>query len=1077
MFRQGNQFIVSEPDNEEEFLKNWEENIISSDDFDTEESGEYPENIQDHDLIPEALNLTNGDNNGNFFENDNDDQPIALSDDELSNVQPIETDHEDFDLPNLDNATIDDTNTNKEETSAISDENFFENSNDDQPIALSDDELSNVQPIETDHEDFDLPDLDSATIEDEEIPENSDENFFENDNDNQPIALSDDELSNVQPIETDHEDFDLPDLDNATTKDEEIPESSDENFFENDNDDQPIALSDDELSNVQPIETDHENFDLPDLDSATIDDEEIPEISDENFFENDNDDQPIALSEDDLSNVQPIETDHEDFDLPDLDSATIKNKEIPESSDENFFENDNDDQPIALSDDELSNVQPIETDHEDFDLPDLDNETIDDTTINKEETAASSDENFFENDNDNQPIALSEDELSNVQPIETDHEDFDLPDLDNATIENEEIPENSDENFFENDNDDQPIALSDDELSNVQPLAEEEHLDQPKSKEIDSTPAINEEIDIEYMDLSDDVEGHEESNTATIGEPTIKLDSVGDDDWEIEIMPLQAKNIPEAIISPVETAEAENIDFEFSDESEIDEEALNGSLEIEEIKNQYDTAEKAEEIQDDALSTQSEENEKVLEENHFDKEVSITPEPLDEQIDVEDDLTSSSPESEAPLVLPKEESDFEKDIESLSTKNDAETSSDYIQELSDEELEAIDEDLLVSDIENIKPDISEISDEKEIIDTFYTDEDLDDDHITEFNSDINPEEDKSVYDNFPVEQDADFNDEIIDTFDVEENESETNPEEQTSLTTRIPEASPESMPPEEDFFNESDEKAVVMSDEELDSTLSLSHFDSELEIEKQEPESSDSASFEEEKTLEIPEEEIHKEEFTNEATSDSDITPPPPISADQNLKTEPSETDDLKNQEENLTSENENEMESLNHFQDDEIIENINLLVNGFKKEKEDPNIISDIDSLKSEPEIDQNEELTPAPLNQHEENLMENEVLELEKESDDIDITGDFNILSNNKAEDSETDDENSVKSYIDDNEGKVNFHRENNTGYPNRDDLKKIIAYLDNLLGELPEELIEKFSRSDYFKLYQKVMEELGL
>ncbi|MDH4261644.1 MAG: hypothetical protein OEV78_01220 [Spirochaetia bacterium] len=70
-----------------------------------------------------------------------------------------------------------------------------------------------------------------------------------------------------------------------------------------------------------------------------------------------------------------------------------------------------------------------------------------------------------------------------------------------------------------------------------------------------------------------------------------------------------------------------------------------------------------------------------------------------------------------------------------------------------------------------------------------------------------------------------------------------------------------------------------------------------------------------------------------------------------------------------------------------------------------------------------------------------------------------------------------NDASDMISDEEGKVNFHEESNVSLPNRDELKKVVAYLDNLLGELPDELIEKFAKSEYFKLYQKVMEDLGL
>jgi hypothetical protein len=46
-----------------------------------------------------------------------------------------------------------------------------------------------------------------------------------------------------------------------------------------------------------------------------------------------------------------------------------------------------------------------------------------------------------------------------------------------------------------------------------------------------------------------------------------------------------------------------------------------------------------------------------------------------------------------------------------------------------------------------------------------------------------------------------------------------------------------------------------------------------------------------------------------------------------------------------------------------------------------------------------------------------------------------------------------------------------------PETEELKSVMGYLDNLLGELPDDVIEKFAQSDYFKLYQKIMEKLGL
>ncbi len=43
-------------------------------------------------------------------------------------------------------------------------------------------------------------------------------------------------------------------------------------------------------------------------------------------------------------------------------------------------------------------------------------------------------------------------------------------------------------------------------------------------------------------------------------------------------------------------------------------------------------------------------------------------------------------------------------------------------------------------------------------------------------------------------------------------------------------------------------------------------------------------------------------------------------------------------------------------------------------------------------------------------------------------------------------------------------------------RDDLVKLLSYLDGLLEKLPEEAIRKFAESEYFDLYSKVLKEKG-
>ena len=42
---------------------------------------------------------------------------------------------------------------------------------------------------------------------------------------------------------------------------------------------------------------------------------------------------------------------------------------------------------------------------------------------------------------------------------------------------------------------------------------------------------------------------------------------------------------------------------------------------------------------------------------------------------------------------------------------------------------------------------------------------------------------------------------------------------------------------------------------------------------------------------------------------------------------------------------------------------------------------------------------------------------------------------------------------------------------------EIKSVLLYLDQLLESLPESKIEEFAKSDHFKTYKKLFEELGL
>jgi hypothetical protein len=44
-------------------------------------------------------------------------------------------------------------------------------------------------------------------------------------------------------------------------------------------------------------------------------------------------------------------------------------------------------------------------------------------------------------------------------------------------------------------------------------------------------------------------------------------------------------------------------------------------------------------------------------------------------------------------------------------------------------------------------------------------------------------------------------------------------------------------------------------------------------------------------------------------------------------------------------------------------------------------------------------------------------------------------------------------------------------------KDEIRAVLKYMDHLLEALPEDKIQEFASSDYFVMYKKLFEELGL
>ncbi|WP_246838697.1 hypothetical protein [Leptospira stimsonii] len=407
-----------------------------------------------------------------------DEGPIALSEDELGNLladNSGEDSNEHLDsFPDLDIG-------GEESTSFAPD--FTLEEEDGEPISLSLDELDNIQsdvsplgesvPDSFENGDFELP------------PE---ESVLETE-DNEPIALSEEELGNLLSDDSGSEELETKDGFSDLLHDDILPEDSGSMFGGDDSFTLPVEQDlggPDEFGLEEETSPDHSDFAFEPIDSI----KELDETEDN---------EPIALSEEELGNLLSDDKEADKagslFDeassgeddlisLPvseldelgevsetatvDEDAFALDDFELPtndldalESTSPSSLEDD--EGPIALSDDELGNLLSTESsDAEDssaFDFEPSETSVLD------------------END-DEGPIALSDDELGNLLSTETtDAEDSSAFDF-----------EPSQTSILDAEDADEPIALSTDEL---------DHLltDQPEASVEEEFPGADSEID------------------------------------------------------------------------------------------------------------------------------------------------------------------------------------------------------------------------------------------------------------------------------------------------------------------------------------------------------------------------------------------------------------------------------------------------------------------------------------------------------------------------------------------------------------------------------------------------------
>ncbi|EKP20687.1 hypothetical protein LEP1GSC117_2560 [Leptospira interrogans serovar Icterohaemorrhagiae str. Verdun LP] len=865
-----------------------------------------------------------------------------------------------------------------------------------------------------------------------------------------PIALSKTELGEIAPAVED----DLPDF-ISTSVDSEIEEENiaesmlggtsveadvlPDTLLDELEEDAPIALSGDELDNILNASTaDDSDDDLPDfITHVENEDFSLPveqdssllssdTISNSSLFEDFEEEEKISLPEHELEEIEnPVLSEEdslsfEDFELPtnDLETSEIS------------LEDEEANEPIALSDEELGNLlasenEELTTSEESNDLT----ETIDWDSPGSEVS--------LEDEEANEPIALSDEELGNLlasenEELTTSEESNDL----SEAIDSDSPP--TSETSLEDEESNEPIALSDEELGNL--LASENEEPAAISEESND---LAEAIDWDSSPTSETSLEDEEAN-----EPIALSDK--------ELGNLLASENEELTTSEESNDLAEAIDWDSSPTSEIsleDEEANEPiALSDEELGNLLAS-------ENEELTTSEESNdlsEAIDSDSPPTSETSLEDEESNEPIALSDEELGNllASENEEPAAISEESNDLTEAIDwdsppTSETSLEDEEANEPIA-LSDEELG----NLLASENEELTTS-EESNDLSEAIDW--------DSSPT---SEVPLEDEES---NEPIALSLDELDHIL----TDENEEPAaTSQESSNLTETIDWDSPGS--------------ETSLEDEEANEpiALSLDELDHILTDENEEPAAISEESNDLTETIDwdspgsetsLEDEEANEpialslDELDHILTDENEE--PAAISEESNDLAETIDWDSSPGSEISLEDEEANEPIA---FSDEELG---NLLASG--NEESEDKIGSDIPKVETEEDLSEIlGELPPVSdldaFDSIDEDVSKEEevstivpTLESVKDQEMI-------IVLDEYADEEESSPIEELRKTPDQTEAIVG---ELSGDVPSKDEMKRIMTYLDELLGNLPDDLIREFSRSDYFELYKKLMKQIGV
>lgn len=727
----------------------------------------------------------------------------------------------------------------------------------------------------------------------------------------------------------------------------------------------------------------------------------------------------------DLENIEPIldedsfSLDLDDFDMGDDDLDVSPGIEAPNLDDISAFDDEDDSiSDMVASSDSYDDLLDIDLDS------DLNLLGEEDPILHDEDIHA--DFSDYEEESENQkpktPAKQTHNDIDD-EDLELEFDD-DLIDLDKeieSILNGEDGILTSKKSKQDLEEEDGPISLSLEELENITGNLEEDHLGEPERPQFGEEDHENDLID-EHSDLDLDLDDSEIDTNLTFdeeGKPQFDLTDHDEDSF-----------IPKDDLGPGNEEE----DSEFKPLVDPEEEELFGQTK-----------------EDENLTLSDEELGSIL---GAGGEAS-----LEETLGSEEEFLTSDEESELPSFSDDDSGfdllggEFETPEEESTLQKEDEEEDEGPLTLSLEELENISSEAVEEDFEEPTSDILN----EEIEDESIT---LSPDELGNIiASDPIEESDDSV--SFDIEESDELETDLGDDFGFDLGENESEIEEESSL---------EGLEGQMEGFEsseEEDEGPIALSMEELESIASAS--DTEESSEEELVDSFDRA------PLPYEEELTPKSDLMGEDEEDESIA----LSMEELENITAAEEEDIEEEDITLSPESLDEIlgeelpgEGLDDIADLPIEEEFSLSEQiGDEDDLVEHEAEMDFGDFTSDSAVDDSFDLSVPDLTKDTRTptLASDDSEEFEVDLDEYAMEGKLSPLEELRKSDVSAPEEkrSSAEDAFADAGGE-------NLSVGDR---KKVLGYLDNLLGNLPDEVIREFSKSQYFELYKKMMKELEL